>query len=245
MTHTERHKNFIATSAVSQGRLVKLSSASGTHVEHNGAGQTGFVGVALHDAAAGKPVAVLLRGPWSTAVVVAAEAFDAGATLYAAASGKVKDSADGAAIGTALSAATADGDYVEMLVDAGTGASGIGPDQLANAHATDLYSNVVLLRVDGKTASGDHNFGRPNRKLKPIAAVAVLRNATTSVTVKLKIDSTDISLTQQVQTADMHHLLSIKDDVTELTTGATLKLNLSATATAAGVDCYVLCQPVA
>jgi hypothetical protein len=38
-----------------------------------------------------------------------------GATLYGAVDGKVKDTASGTAQGTALEAATADGDIVEVL----------------------------------------------------------------------------------------------------------------------------------
>ena len=60
---------------------------------------------------------VRLRTAPGTVPMVAAEALSAGAAVYTAASGKVGDTATatGFLIGTALTAATADGDIIEVL----------------------------------------------------------------------------------------------------------------------------------
>jgi hypothetical protein len=67
--------------------------------------------------AAGDPVTVRLRSAAGTHKMVAVEALAAGATVYTEASGKVQDTAASTAfqIGTALEAATADGDVIEVL----------------------------------------------------------------------------------------------------------------------------------
>lgn len=70
--------------------------------------------------AAGEPVNVKLRSGAGTHKMVAIEALSAGATLYTEANGKVQDTAAATAyqLGTALEAATADGDVIEVLYNA-------------------------------------------------------------------------------------------------------------------------------
>jgi hypothetical protein len=60
-------------------------------------------------------VAVKLRTFPGTHEGIASEALAVGATLYAAAAGKIKDTSDGTAIGIAIEAATATGDIIEFL----------------------------------------------------------------------------------------------------------------------------------
>jgi hypothetical protein len=62
---------------------------------------------------------VRLRTAEGTAIFIAAGAIAAGAAVHTAASGKVNDDqATGAfALGTALTAAAADGDYIEVLLN--------------------------------------------------------------------------------------------------------------------------------
>jgi len=124
-------KTFTATSAVYAWHLVKLTAASGTHVELCGVGGA-FIGVAQHDAGVGEFVTVKLRGMYGTFKCMAAEAMAVGASIYAAAAGHVADTAVGDIIGVALEvASTAGGDVVECLLD-NTAPSALDSDNLAN-----------------------------------------------------------------------------------------------------------------
>lgn len=76
------------------------------------------IGVAMREAfAAGDEIAVKLRNAQGTLPCLASEAIAVGATVYTEASGKVQDTAQATAFifGTAVTAATADGDEIEVL----------------------------------------------------------------------------------------------------------------------------------
>ena len=62
-------------------------------------------------------ISVKLRGASGTHKMIAVEALAIGATVYTEASGKVQDTAAATSfiVGTALEAATADGDIIEVL----------------------------------------------------------------------------------------------------------------------------------
>lgn len=106
-------KAFKATSAVVAYRRVKYDGAGA--VSYAGVGEV-WIGVTQAAGAAGDFVTVLLRTAIGTCKVCAAEALADGATLYAAANGKVKDTASGTLTGIALEAALADGDIIEALL---------------------------------------------------------------------------------------------------------------------------------
>lgn len=79
------------------------------------------IGIATRETfAAGEFVAVKLRTAAGTHKMIAVEALAAGATVYTEAAGKVQDTAQATAfqVGTALEAATADGDIIEVLYNA-------------------------------------------------------------------------------------------------------------------------------
>jgi len=125
-------KTFTATEALAAFRRVKLTSGSGTAVEYaDQADSNAFVGITKEDCLITEQIAVELKGYHRTFKCVAADTFSAGATLYAAADGKVSDSASGNAIGTALEACTGAGDIVEILLDEGA-ASAPSPTTIAN-----------------------------------------------------------------------------------------------------------------
>jgi hypothetical protein len=111
------HKTFIADEAIAVHLRVKLDSDGRVTV----AGLTDKdIGTAVTPAfAAGEPISVRLRTAAGTHKMVAIEAFSAGARLYTEANGKVQDTAASTSfqIATALEAATADGDVVEVLYD--------------------------------------------------------------------------------------------------------------------------------
>jgi predicted RecA/RadA family phage recombinase len=111
-------KAFRASAAIAQHARVVL--ASGGTVSTAGLAEK-EIGTAMTPAfAAGDLVTVRLRTAAGTHKMIAIEAFSAGATLYTEASGKVQDTAATTAfqVGTALEAATADGDIVEVLYNA-------------------------------------------------------------------------------------------------------------------------------
>lgn len=120
----ESPKTFLATEVLAAYRRVKLTSASGTYVEYaDQSDSSGFIGITTHAAEAiGDEVSVELKGTTKTVKAIAADTFSVGAILYAADDGKVSDSASGNAIGTALEAATAAGDVVEIILDGGAAA---------------------------------------------------------------------------------------------------------------------------
>lgn len=78
------------------------------------------IGTATREAfAAGDIISVKLRSAAGTHKMLASEALAAGATLYTETAGKVQDTAQATAfqVGTALEAATADGDVIEVLMN--------------------------------------------------------------------------------------------------------------------------------
>lgn len=106
-------KMFTANGAIDQYRRVKLSSGK---VAVSGATDPDIGTIERETFADGDVVAVRLMNAQGTRKMVAADSFSAGAALYGAASGKVSDTANENFIGTALEAATTDGDVVEVLV---------------------------------------------------------------------------------------------------------------------------------
>ncbi len=110
-------KTFTAGEAVAVHRRVKLSSGSGTQVEYCDGGYDA-IGNVVKAAANGAAVGVRLDSSGQTVKCVASEAIAAGAAIYAAADGKVSDTADAhGAIGKALGAATANNDVIECHID--------------------------------------------------------------------------------------------------------------------------------
>lgn len=108
-------KAFIADEAIPLYSRVKLDSDGRVTI----AGLTDKeVGTACQAAlAAGDVIGVRLRTAAGTHKMIAVEALAIGATVYTEAAGKVQDTAQATAfqVGTALEAATADGDVIEVL----------------------------------------------------------------------------------------------------------------------------------
>jgi hypothetical protein len=110
-------QTFIANGALAARRHVKLSAGTVTdppQVEYAGAGEYG-IGITQYAAADGEPVAVKLWNDSGSFEVTASKAIAEGATVYAAASGKVSDAAVGTALGTAKEVGATDS-IMEMIV---------------------------------------------------------------------------------------------------------------------------------
>lgn len=109
------YKTFVADEAIAVNLRVKLDSDGRVTVAGLADKE---VGTAVTPAfAAGDTISVKLRGSVGTHKMVAIEALAAGATVYTEANGKVQDTAAATSfqVGTALEAATADGDVIEVL----------------------------------------------------------------------------------------------------------------------------------
>ena len=110
-------KTFVADEAIAVHLRVKLDSDGRVTV----AGLADKdIGTAVTPAfAAGDNVTVRLRTASGTHKMVAIEALTVGSRLYTEANGKVQDTAASTSfqIGTALEAASADGDVIEVLYD--------------------------------------------------------------------------------------------------------------------------------
>lgn len=108
-------KSFIADEAIAKHLRVKLDSDGRVTI----AGLADMdIGTAETPAfAAGDPITVRLRTANGTCKMIAIEAMDAGAAVYTEASGKVQDTAAATSfqVGTAMEAAGADGDVIEVL----------------------------------------------------------------------------------------------------------------------------------
>ncbi|MFA6635694.1 MAG: hypothetical protein WCV56_01090 [Candidatus Omnitrophota bacterium] len=111
-------KAFVAGEDLEAYRRVKLSAGSGTQVEYADAGED-FIGVTAAKTLQNDFVTVALKSAGRTFKLSAGEAFAVGATLYGANDGKVADTAVGSAIGTALEAASADGEIIEGVFNNG------------------------------------------------------------------------------------------------------------------------------
>jgi len=107
-------KAFTAAGTIKQYARVTLGSG-GTITEAGLAVKE--IGTAMEPAVSGEVISVRLRTAAGTHKMIAIEALAAGATLYTETDGKVQDTAASTSfqIGTALEAATADGDIIEVL----------------------------------------------------------------------------------------------------------------------------------
>lgn len=234
-------KGFTATSAVTRFRRVKLTTSSGTAVEHAGAGEA-YIGVSQDDVAIGLQVPVRLTGRGKTTKVTAAGAFSAGATLYGAAAGKVDDTVSGSAIGTALEAATADGDVVEMAEDNGYAAS-VG--EQAPANVADGAGGIPIVYRKKMCTAGTCTIVTLGRKVRVIDVHFVCTNNTggnldiyngSSCSILGAVvahGTTDTAIVRGAKIDDAKH---------ELASGCVLSL---VQACASGTIVYVTCLPVA
>jgi len=112
--------NFLAGEALEIYRRVKLSTSSGTTVEYADEGDFAL-GVTTQQAGSGAPVSVKdVKDPGSQ-IMVASGAISAGANVYGADDGKISATVSGIPIGIALEASLADGDQIQVYLNADVG----------------------------------------------------------------------------------------------------------------------------
>ncbi len=226
-------KCFTAGEALEAYRRVKLSSGN---VVYAGAGEN-FIGVTAHKADNGAPVTVNFRSADRSYKMVAAAAVTAGAVIYGAASGKVDDAASGTAQGTALEAATADGDVIECLLDNGAAGS-INGGAVALQADGEPGSVPILLHKQGiADATTSVTIATPAFKCRIVKWWLISRD-TTAANIKLVNVSTDASAVKAKGTTD--DAIVLGGDVIEaqrdIAAATALKVNASA---AAAFDIFV------
>ena len=111
------YKTFVAAGTIPQYSRVVLGSGGTVTVAVLAEKE---IGTAQQAVVSGQSVNVKLRTGAGTHKMIAIEALAIGATVYTETDGKVQDTAATGAfqIGTALEAATADGDIIEVLYNA-------------------------------------------------------------------------------------------------------------------------------
>lgn len=104
-------KTFTSGEALAEKRRVKIS---GSTVVYADAGETG-IGVTEFAVLNDEDVTIRLDNAGGTMEMTAAGIIAAGAVFYAAADGKISTTQNGEQIGTAITAATDDGDIIEVM----------------------------------------------------------------------------------------------------------------------------------
>lgn len=233
-------KTFTAGSALEAFRRVKLDGS--LNVVYAGAGEE-FIGITQDKVASGDPVTVALRSAARTYKAVAAAAVTAGAVIYGAANGKVDDAASGTAQGTALEAATADGDVIEILSNNGAAGSIDG----AATAIGDTEVNGAVPIIFGKQAIADATTSvtivTPAFKVRIIDWWIISRD-TTAANIKLVNVSTDATAVKAKGTTDDAIVRGgdIIEAQRDIAAATALKVNASA---AALFDIYVMAIKVA
>jgi hypothetical protein len=231
-------KTFTAGAALEAYRRVKLSSGN---VVYAGAGES-FIGVTQRAAANGEMVPVALRSAARSYKCTAAGAVTAGAVIYGAANGKVDDAASGTAQGTALEAATADGDIIECLLDNGAAGSIDGDSTAIVADGGNGAVPVVFSKQGITDATTSVTIVTAPYKFRIIDWWIISRD-TTAANIKLVNVSTDASAVKAKGTTD--DAIVRGGDVIEaqrdVLSGNALKVNASA---AAAFDIFVMALKV-
>ena len=236
-------KTFVATEALQDFRLVKLTSSSGSAVEYADATDSAIVGSTLREAAITKDVAVALRGPYRTVKLEAGGTISVGATVYTANDGKIAASGT-YSIGTALEAATS-GAIIEVLLDAGTG-SQPGYSAIANFDATyDIGVPLVLHKTVSNVTGGAATTTEwtAQRKLKIIDLHMYSRDTQAANVTVLNDSDAITAATAKGTTNDAKvEFTTVDDTYTTVASGDPIKVTMSADGV---VDINIIAVPVA
>lgn len=235
-------KTYRAAEALAAYRRVKLD-ASGD-VVYADAGEA-FIGVTTQAVADGELVAVALRSASRTYKAVAAEAFALGAVLYGANDGKVQDTANGTAQGSALEAATAAGDIVEVLFDNGAAGS-IGPAGVINEAVNEGVLPILIRKVCAFDAVPTAiAVATTTRKLRIIDWwIRAIDNTASNITVKNAGTSISTAVLAKGATVDaIVRSASIVEAQAEVASGAAITVESSAAS--ADIELFILAVPIA
>jgi hypothetical protein len=106
-------RTFVAGEALDAYLLVEVQS-DGTVDKSAGTAGELVIGFTVEPAVSGAAASISLVNGGGTSYGVAAEAFSIGDKVYSGASGKLVTAVTGALVGITLTAATADGDVIEV-----------------------------------------------------------------------------------------------------------------------------------
>lgn len=113
-------RSFTAGGTIGQYRAVQISSGNVIAADDSaGTLAIGVAGISDRSASSGETVTIALSNAGGTAFLTMSEAVTAGTAVYATTGGKgalVGTTTHDALIGTALTAASADGDVIEVLL---------------------------------------------------------------------------------------------------------------------------------
>lgn len=234
---------LIAGEDLAAFRRVKLS-AERTVVYADQSDSDAYIGITEAAAVSGDPVAVALKGSAETKKAVASEALAVNAVLYAADDGKVSDTASGTRIGTALEAATADGDVIEIVEDYGGAAQVDGASTSVEAEDSNGAIPIIFAKTGITDASTPVDIvASLPYKIKVIDWWVISRD-TTAANVKITDGTNDITANKAKGTADdavvRGGTIVAEDD--ECAAASALKAEAS---TAAAFDIFVMAIRVA
>jgi hypothetical protein len=238
------NKSFNAYTELESFRRVQLrSGTAAASVEYAGAGAA-CIGVTLARAEINTPVAVGFAGRQQTYKVCASKSISAGATVYAAANGKVSDAAVGDPIGTAFSASTGDGAIIEVLFDNGD-ASDIDGASLANYGDTNGQCPIIVKKSVSNATGGalDVTVHTAARKLLVIDAWMVARDTqAANVTLKNGTNAFTGAVAKGATDDAIVRFDKIIAEYDEVAAAGTIVATISADGAA---DVFVSCLPIA
>ena len=181
------HRTFLVDAAYARGTRVKLLGTTLNKVTQAGAADVSIGTLTAASFANGDAVDVLLR-PYGTRQMVASGAITVNSKVYPDAAGQVTATANGIPEGVALTAASAQGDFIEVLEVNPSGGSG------------KLYTAVAPSTAVSNTSAGtlfDKNFTIPANLLQAgdrlrirFAGTATATHTTDTLAIALYIGGT-------------------------------------------------------
>jgi hypothetical protein len=178
------HRSFFVDGAYARGTRVKMSASTFNTVTVAGPGDVHIGTLEAATFAAGAVAPVILRG-YGTRQVVASGAISVNARVYPDAGGKVTGTANGIAVGIALGAASASGDFIEIIDTNPTGQ--IGKLFVATS-TTDTVTNTTVETAFAQTYAIPANVLQVGDRLRIKAALTVTsHNSTDTLNVKLYV----------------------------------------------------------
>jgi hypothetical protein len=236
-------KTFIAGGTVAIHRRVKVQ-ADGT-VVHSGAAEA-WIGTTLNAATTGLPVAVKLLTATGTHKMVATTAFACGADLYPTADGMVDDVGTGDVVGTALEAATALNDIVEVLCFRRAAASWDQLSLAVDAVGSGVGVGVPFTITFRPTAAGTLTYTVPaGKKLRILSILPCYKaggngaHADDEVTLKNAANAiTDTKELGAINDQVIFNFTTINDAYTDVAAAGTLNCVTNENA-ANGCDCVI------
>lgn len=232
-------KAFIAGEDLEAYRRVKLSSGKVVYAD---AGEE-FIGVTAAAALNNESVSVVLRSASRTYKMTAAGPITQDAAIYGANDGKVDDAASGTAQGTALEAATGDGEIIECLLNNGAAAE-INGANTAIADPTDEGAVPVIFAKQGITDASGAGVAIVTAPYKfRIVNWWIVSRDTTAANIKLNNDGTDASANKAKGTTNDAIVLGGDIIAAQKDVAATKVLKVIASA-AAAFDVFVMAVKV-